>query len=110
MTKNQKIRLQFIDAMFTVHGRVSRAQIIDVFGVAMACASKDLTAYTKLNSQVYFSHQHLSYLCRKHFMSVEGLLDLPAVKFLECLSIVFSVSNLALEENVRPLPRAVNHE
>lgn len=110
MTKNQKIRLQFVDAMFTVHGRVSRAQIIDVFGVAMACASKDLSAYARLNSHVYFSHQHLSYLCRKIFLPVEGLLDLPAVKFLESISIVFAVSNLALEENVRPLPRVINHE
>lgn len=110
MTKNQKIRIQFIDAMFTVHGRVSRAQIIDVFGVAMACASKDLSAYARLNSQVFFCHQHLSYLSREDFIQVEGLLDLPAVKFLECLSIVFGVSNLALEENVRPLPREINHE
>ncbi|MGV8925036.1 MAG: hypothetical protein ACOH2G_05065 [Ewingella sp.] len=110
MTKNQKIRLQFVDAMFTVHGRVSRAQIIEVFGVAMACASRDISAYARLNSQVYFSHQHLSYLCREDFIPVVGLLDFPAVNFLESISIVFAASNLALEENVRPLPRMNNHE
>lgn len=110
MTKNQKIRLQFIDAMFTVHGRVSRAQIIDVFGVAKACAGRDLQAYAQRNSWVYFSHQNLSYLRKASFIPVEGLLDLPAVKFLESISIVFAVSNLALEENIRPIPRGISHE
>lgn len=110
MTKNQRVRLQFIDSMFAVHGRVSTAQIIDIFGVQVACASRDLRAYAALNSQVFFSHIHLSYMCRKFFIPVEGLVSLPAAQFLESVSIVFSVPNLANGENVKPLPRGVNHE
>lgn len=103
--KNPKIRQQFIDAMFTVHGRCSTFQIMDVFGVAIACASRDLRQYGKVNDQVVYSYPHGSYLCRFNFGSVPDLLTVSPDVFLQSLSVVFGVPDLSVEANVKPLPR-----
>lgn len=106
MTKYQKIRIQFIDAMFTIHGRVSTENIMDAFCVASACASRDLRAYRLLNSKVAFNYKYGSYLRRPGFAPVDGLISKTSPKqFLQTISMIFDAPNMANSTNLKPFAR-----
>ena len=41
-------RVRFIDVMLVVYGTVNRKVLMEFFGIAPACATKDLTTYKQL--------------------------------------------------------------
>ena len=41
-------RVRFIDVMLVVYGSANRKSLMEYFGIAPACATKDLTTYKKL--------------------------------------------------------------
>lgn len=48
MTYAQVQRIRLIDILLGNYGSVGRKTLMDFFGIAPACATKDLTAYKKM--------------------------------------------------------------
>ncbi|MFS7219826.1 hypothetical protein AB6859_23280 [Rahnella inusitata] len=105
MNKCTNLRQQFIDALFTQHGRCSCRQLTTVFGINKSTAALDMKAYAQRNRQVAYSYTHGSYMRRSKFQPVPALLKQPADNFLQMVSAVFEVPDLSIERNLIPLPR-----
>lgn len=100
--KNVMIRQRFIEAMLIQHGCIQRENIMDTFDVALACASRDLQTYKKLNPGVVFSYVHLTNVTHSWFEPTPGLLSMPAAEYLKMLSTVFDAPDFSAPGSVTP--------
>ena len=83
------MRMQFIDAMLTEHGFITRKILMAALGIESAMASRDMAIYSTLNNSVYLNHSNKRWEAEEGFMPVEGLLTVNAADYLAAAGMVF---------------------
>lgn len=85
------LRMQFIDAMFTVYGYVSRRLLIQVFEYESASASRDLQMYVKANSSVYLNHATRRWEANGGFKPLEGLCHIQSEELIQIIERLYDI-------------------
>lgn len=94
LKKEQLIRLRFIDAVFSKHGRFSRVMLTETFGISVITATRDLKIYRELNEDIFYDTSAKVFLATGNFSVVGSLWEnalTDRVGFLRAIESLYGV-------------------
>ena len=84
----KKVRLRFIDAMFSQYGQLSRSFLVDIFEISELTATRDLKEYFEIQKEVLYDRSTKIFQSTGDFKRV--LVQNP-VEFLDAIKIAYQV-------------------
>jgi hypothetical protein len=90
-------RAKFVDAILTIHGSYNYRYVMETFGVAIACATRDMAKLRKELAGIAYNHHTKSFETNADYQPMS---ELDAVKFLRAVSVVFDSTDYSVPGSV----------
>lgn len=93
LKKDRLIRLRFIDAFLHRYGTFSRSLLVDIFGISLITASRDLETYRELQPSLEYDRSRKVFTMKEKRLVIDLWFDFEAshLHFLTCLGTIYDV-------------------